>query len=120
MCHDFIQRNPGKVITKFNFNFLFSQAWLRAVSAFRTCGVYPFNPQAVDACIDGPKTREYSMQEELPETSVSNTSSATFTDDQVELFTRRFEEGYDLDDAEYSRWLQVHHAEQTTDARLSF
>ena len=25
MCHDFFQKNPGKVVTKFNFNFLFSK-----------------------------------------------------------------------------------------------
>ena len=113
-CHDFIQRNPGKVITKCNF--LFSQAWLRAVtpsniiSAFRTCGVYHtlmalkrMNIQ----CRGNYQKRQ------------SNTSCATFTDDQVQLFTRRFEKGFDVDDAEYSCWLQVHHAEQTTDAGLS-
>ena len=32
VCHDYIQKNPGRIITKFNFNRLFSQAWLRAVS----------------------------------------------------------------------------------------
>ena len=33
VCHTFSQNNPGKIITKFNFNSLFSQAWLRAVKA---------------------------------------------------------------------------------------
>jgi len=53
VCHDFIQKNPGRIITKFNFNSLFSQAWLKAVSpsnlisGFKTCGVYPFNNKAV-------------------------------------------------------------------------
>ena len=45
VCHDFIQKNPGKVI---NFNRLFSQAWLLAITpsnilaGFKTCGVLSF------------------------------------------------------------------------------
>ena len=31
VCHDFVQANPGKVITKFNFVSLFVQAWSKAV-----------------------------------------------------------------------------------------
>jgi len=50
VCHDFYQKNPGRIITKFNFTQLFSQAWLQAVTpmnvmaGFRRAGVYPFNP----------------------------------------------------------------------------
>ena len=57
VCHDFIQKNPGQIITKFNFNRLFSQAWLRAVSpsnliaSFKTCGVYLFDNRAVQPII---------------------------------------------------------------------
>jgi len=53
VCHDFIQKNPGCVITKFNFNSLFSKAWLNAlspanlVSGVQKCGVYPYNPSAI-------------------------------------------------------------------------
>ena len=58
VCHHFIQSNPGKVINKFNFNSLFSKAWLSAVtpanviSGFKTCGVYPFNSSAIVATVD--------------------------------------------------------------------
>ena len=44
-CHDYFQKNPGKVINKLNFNLLFPEAWLKAlipaniVAGFRTCGV---------------------------------------------------------------------------------
>ena len=37
----------GEIVTKVNFNLLFSQAWLKAlipikiIAGFRTCGVYP-------------------------------------------------------------------------------
>ena len=58
ICHHFIQSNPGKVINKFNFNSLFSKAWLSAVtpanliSGFKTCGIYPFNSSAIVATVD--------------------------------------------------------------------
>ena len=51
VCHQFLQANPGKIITKFNFTALFSRAWLQAVTpgnviaGFKTCGVYTFNPK---------------------------------------------------------------------------
>ena len=44
-----LQSNPEKVVTKFNFNSLFSQAWLQSVTPanviarFKTCGMYPLN-----------------------------------------------------------------------------
>ena len=53
VCHTFFQKNPGRVITKFQFSALFSQAWARAISpvniiaGFRTCDIYPFNPAAI-------------------------------------------------------------------------
>jgi uncharacterized membrane protein YgcG len=53
-CHNFYQHNPGKVISKINFNSVFRNAWLNAVtpvnicSGFRKAGVYPFNPDAVE------------------------------------------------------------------------
>ena len=53
--HDFFQRNPGKVITKFNFNQLISQAWLKSlipanvISEFKVCGIYPFKRKAIRA-----------------------------------------------------------------------
>ena len=53
VAHDFLQSNPGKVITKFNFSALFIKAWVNAVtpvnviSGFKTCGIYPFNPSAI-------------------------------------------------------------------------
>ena len=53
VCHNFLQQNPGRVITRFQFSALFSKAWGTAVSpsniiaGFRKCGVYPFNPSAI-------------------------------------------------------------------------
>ena len=55
VCHNFFQKNPGKIITKFNFNGLFSQAWLQSlvpanvIAGFKTCGIYPLNREALKA-----------------------------------------------------------------------
>lgn len=53
VCHDYFHKNPGKVITKFNFNLVFSQAWLKAlvpsniIAGFKKSGVYPYDPTAI-------------------------------------------------------------------------
>ena len=53
VCHEFYQKNPGSVVTRFNFSHLFSQAWCKSVTpgnvmaGFRRAGVYPFNPNAI-------------------------------------------------------------------------
>ena len=53
MVRNLSPKNPGKVITKFNFNELFSEAWLKSlipaniIAGFRKCGVYPYNPAAI-------------------------------------------------------------------------
>ena len=63
-CHAYLQQNPGRVITRFQFSSLFSQAWSAAVSpaniiaGFRTCGVYPFNPSAISASAYRPDCRD--------------------------------------------------------------
>ena len=50
--------------------------------------------------------RESPIQPETAVTSNEEDSSLHFTDEQQELFKRRFEEGYDLEDADYSCWLK--------------
>ena len=51
VCHDYFHKNSGRVITKFNFNLLFSQAWLKylvpgnIIAGFKKCGVYPYDPK---------------------------------------------------------------------------
>ena len=48
-CHRFCQKNPGLVISKFNFYGIFREAWLKAISpsnviaGFKKAGVYPLN-----------------------------------------------------------------------------
>ena len=101
VCHDFIQKNPAKAIAKFNFNLLFWQAWLRAltpsnlIAGFKTCGVYPLDPLALNVSIEGNEDTSSSVVEESSfplDTSISRNerdSSPQFTDEQEELFKRR-------------------------------
>ena len=57
ICHDFIQKHPRKAISKFNFNKLFSQAWLKSlipanlIAGFKTCGIYQFDRNTVKAVL---------------------------------------------------------------------
>ena len=137
VCHDFTRLNPGKVITKFNFNRLFSQAWLKAVvpanimAGFKTCGVYPFNRSAIkvpfcdtevdtstisnkdanDIChsSDGMQTSQSLSHSPMPK---KTHDFVEFNEDQVTLFLKRYEEGFDIfDDADYVQWLEINHPE---------
>ena len=57
------------MITKFNFNTLFAEAWLKSlipaniVAGFRKCGVYPYNPEAITVTNDGCKFSDDIMSE---------------------------------------------------------
>ena len=83
VCHDFFHKNPGKVITKFNFSYLFSKAWFQAltpvnlIARFKTCGVYPLNRSAI---IVAPCSSNVSGSDDDPSGSGSNVVSG---DDNV-------------------------------------
>ena len=57
VCHRYMQDNPCKVVTKYQFSALLNQAWQQTmtpstiISGFRRCGVFPFNPDAIDCSI---------------------------------------------------------------------
>ena len=136
-CHNFIQAHPGRVITKYQFNEIFSTAWLKSmtpaniISGFKTCGVYPFNPKAVldhDPCEpkisdpSAPQTSDaaqcYSSQASSLTQCGSSTSDSsshgamdTFTPEEEARFVIRYNEGYDLPDPRYLSWLQLNHPE---------
>ena len=111
VCHGFFQNNPGKVITKFNFNTLFSQAWLRAVTPSNIiAGVCPFNCDAINVCQSDAGPNDDEAVHTKPGGQTHDTEQ--FTSDQMLLFQKRVEEGYDLfTDPEYVRWLGIHHPE---------
>ncbi len=75
-CQKYMRRNPGKVVTQYDFMAVFSQAWYRAMtipnmmSAFRTTGVYPLNRRAIEV-------NEYTPQSFDP-TALSATTGLAF------------------------------------------
>ena len=52
-CHNFFSNNPGKVINHYNFGYIFSRAWRKAMTpsnimaGFKITGVYPVNRYAI-------------------------------------------------------------------------
>ena len=89
------------MINKFNFNSLFSKAWLSAVapaniiSGFKTCGIYPFNSSAIvttsDNCADSannvdcnPSGNDTSSKS----TKATEDDPSEFTIEQQQLFQR--------------------------------
>jgi len=110
LCHDFFQANPGKVITKFNFDSLFVEAWSKTVtpaniiSGFQTCGIYPLNASAIP--INKARSADSNSNAARPSQSgmnVGDNGDAStdrrkddFTVEQEMLLKRLYEEGYDL------------------------
>ena len=108
VCHNYLQKHPGVLISKYNFSELFAEAWLQAltpaniVSGFRKCGIHPFNRNAIPitssgdeslttTCTTFPSTTPSSAP---PSTSTSvptsilpsiSHSPSDFSEEQVEL-----------------------------------
>ena len=115
----YVQLHPGRIITKY-FNEVFSKAWLKSmmpaniISGFKTCGIYLFNPRAV---LDHDPTSENSeeddsvpMADKISLHSTKEISPATsFTAEENILFTRRYENGYDIPDPRYVQWMEQNH-----------
>lgn len=115
-CHRFVEKNPGRVITKYDFSPLLHEAWGNTmvpnniISGFRRSGIYPFNPSALDYGTNS------SSNVNVGSSSASDSTVASvfgrsegFTSEQIELFERRFMNSYDIPDPEYLRWLKETH-----------
>jgi len=61
VCCKYLFAHPSRVITKFQFSSLFSEAWCKSMtignilSGFRATGVYPFNPNVILDKLPKPK-----------------------------------------------------------------
>lgn len=61
-CMQFMKENPGQVITRYDFCGLFTSAYrkvctmINAASAFRSTGIFPFNPSAISEDVFAPST----------------------------------------------------------------
>ena len=70
ICHEFYIKNPGEVITRFQFSSLFAKAWSQAMTiknitaSFSVTGVCPFNRNALSQL---PSKKQASFQpDQLP------------------------------------------------------
>ena len=105
-CKQYLSANPGQVITTDLVALLLAQAWpqsvtpVNAMSGFRKCRIYP---------------GQISDREMAPSRAFVHLSSdsqllmAQFTQEQIDLFKTRCKEGFDLDDPDYIKWLEIHH-----------
>ena len=56
-CHKYMQKNPGKGITKYQFSGLFKEAWMETLrpsnvcAGFKKCGIFPFDPNAIECTV---------------------------------------------------------------------
>ena len=97
-------------MTKFDFSVLLSKACsltmtpTNITNGFQKCGVYPFDPAAVKPSTTSPGVVEHSNDEEIEsgdeeedKTSGQNQQeSIAFTAEEEALFSRRFDEGFDI------------------------
>ena len=125
-CHKFMQNNPGRVVTKYQFSPLFAEAWYKAirpgnlVAGFVKARVCPFNPEAIkiptlppgvdeggvsDEDLDGDLHNERQGDDPSMDRAgdddragedASMLEESHFTHEQIELFQYRYENGYDL------------------------
>ena len=144
-CRQFMFNNPGRVVSKFQFSKLFSEAWSKGISinnitsGFRSTGIYPFNrsavldklPQTAEVAVaeddnaDGSSSDEECDDDEHlddppppsppaePDANLDgHQASLKFPPDKMDLYERRFENGYDVfTDSDYVAWLQIYHPE---------
>ena len=55
-----------------------------------------------------------SPDSQAPRSQSSTDSSSIFTEEPMKLFEKRFEEGYDLQDEEYSAWVRIYHSKKAS------
>ena len=131
VCHNYMQANPGKVVTKFTFSTLFNEAWVKTmtpaviISGFKRSGIYPFNPEALDYGMNTDvtkKTKQTTTESARLKSQTSLKNAIHFSAEQEKKFQRRYEEGFNIADPEYLQWLEINHPseEDNTDSFLQF
>ena len=113
-CRQYMIANPGRVITTDALAGLMAKAWpesftpVNIMSGFKKCGVFPFNPGEVSDRMLAPSK---SVRQEKPPTLTSTPDDVqnAFSPEKITLYEKRYEEGYDVPDAEYETWLKLAH-----------
>ena len=127
-CQNYMKKYPGKVVSRYSFSKVFSEAWMKAMtirnimSGFRVTGVYPVNRDALRLTVEPAECLAaasglafiplYSPATPRPRRAIQELHSLQFSEDELKRFERRYENGYDIPgDERYIRWLEMHHPE---------
>ena len=131
-CRKYLMDHPGQVITPHNIASLIGKAWplaltpVNIMAGFKKGGAFPLNPgvvadrQVAPSLAVNPSCNVTSTDTSLnlsdppespcvSEKSSSLQSNAQFSPDKVQLYQKRYKEGYDLPDLEYQQWLEFYH-----------
>ena len=122
-CQSYLSSNPGKVVTRFQFSQLFSKAWLRGMSmsniiaGFRMTGIYPFDRYALrpqdnqhkKSIAEKNGLKFIPMFTPKPRRSRGHPETPMFSEEEVQLFQKRLEEGYDIQDERYDLWKRMYY-----------
>ena len=127
-CHNYMSKNPGQYVNRYCFSQLFSHVWMRCITmgnvraGFKVTGIFPFNRDAVAV----PKQKMESLPEEsglsfiplyspAPSRKKAVVKKPRFTEEEEQLFERRYKEGYDItDDPRYNMWLECYYPDSIT------
>ena len=122
-CHQYMSEHPGRVVTKFQFSALFTRAWGRSMTmanvtaGFRVTGIYPLNRNVLSLDTSVAKLSQETglfLPMHSPMCQSKKRVAFDFTDEEISLFERRFENGYDLTgDKRYNLWLSRYHPESS-------
>ncbi len=127
-CTHYIASHPGRVVTTDVLASLVAEAWSRSftllniMGGFKKCGLFPFNPSAVDDRQSAPSKAFQATESTTTigvtvDETIDEPSSLLFTEEQECLYSKRYEEGFDLDDPGYVAWLKINHPDKCVSVR---
>ncbi len=125
VCGDYMKHYPGRVITVDLLASMVGLAYpisftpVNILSGFRKTGIYPFNPSAIDDRQMAPSNAVSKKKSlftplsptELQDESMKQPSTVLFSPEKETLFAKRYDEGFDIGDAEYIAWIKINHPE---------
>ena len=131
VCHGILVKNPGKIITRYDFSALFSEAWFKAmrpenaIAGFKVTGICPFDRNAIKipgSVEEGKALTAKSDLAFIPLYTPSkrrHASVSKYSATEMEHFECSYQLGLNPA-SRYRDWLKVHHPEEIQDSSTSF
>ena len=111
-CKKYLTKNAGRIITSEVVASLVGEAWphslsiLNILSGFKKTGIFPFNPGAISDRMLAPSK---SMCK-----AASKPALKPLSEEKLKLFEKRYEEGFNIPDPEYTEWCKYAHPSPST------